>query len=70
MPRVAVLFTGGTISMRSDAGASGNVPTLRAEELLASVPGLDAIAAIEPIDWGRSARSWESSSLGPRLTAW
>ncbi len=52
MPRVAVLFTGGTISMRSDAGASGNVPTLRAEELLASVPGLDAIAAIEPIDWG------------------
>ena len=52
MARVAVVFTGGTISMRSDAGASGNVPTLRADDLLASVPGLDAIADIEPIDWG------------------
>jgi len=52
MARVAVVFTGGTISMRHDPAASGNVPTLRAEELLASVPGLDAIADVEPIDWG------------------
>ncbi len=52
MARVAVVFTGGTISMRSDAGSSGNVPTLRGDDLLASVPGLDAIADIEPIDWG------------------
>jgi L-asparaginase len=50
--RVAVVFTGGTISMRSRAGSSGNVPTLRGEDLLASVPGLDRIADIEPIDWG------------------
>ncbi len=52
MARVAVVFTGGTISMRHDPAASGNVPSLRAEELLASVPGLDAIADVEPIDWG------------------
>ena len=49
-PRVAVVFTGGTISMR--ASDAGNVPVLRGEELLATVPGLDAIAEVEPIDWG------------------
>lgn len=52
MSRVAVVFTGGTISMRSVAAGAGNVPTLRAHELIASVPGLDAIASVEPIDWG------------------
>ena len=52
MPRVAVIFTGGTIAMRSADGPAANVPTLHADELLASVPGLDAIADVEPIDWG------------------
>jgi L-asparaginase len=52
MPRIAVIFTGGTIAMRRDPGAGGNLPTLRGEELLASVPGLEAIAEIEPLDWG------------------
>jgi L-asparaginase len=51
MPRVAILFTGGTISMRQD-GEGGNRPTLRGDDLLASVPGLDAIGEVEPIDWG------------------
>lgn len=50
MARVVVVFTGGTISMR--ASDAGNVPVLRGEELLASVGGLDAIAEVEPIDWG------------------
>jgi L-asparaginase len=50
MPRVAVVFTGGTISMR--ASDAGNVPVLRGEELLATVPGLADVAEIEPIDWG------------------
>ncbi|HEX5038718.1 MAG TPA: asparaginase [Candidatus Limnocylindria bacterium] len=50
MRRVAVIFTGGTIAMRSSG--SGNVPTLRGAELLASVEGLARIADIEPIDWG------------------
>ena len=52
MPRIAVIFTGGTIAMRRDRGTGGNLPKLRAAELLATVPGLDAIAEIEPIDWG------------------
>ena len=52
MPRVAVIFTGGTIAMRSDPESSGNVPTLRGDDLLATVPELAEIAEIEPIDWG------------------
>jgi L-asparaginase len=51
-PLIAIIFTGGTIAMRRDPGSGGNLPTLRGEDLLASVPGLDAIAEIEPIDWG------------------
>jgi L-asparaginase len=52
MARVAVVFTGGTISMRHDPAAAGQVPTLRGAELLASVPRLDEVADVEPIDWG------------------
>ena len=52
MARVAIVFTGGTISMRHDPAAAGNVPTMRGEELLASVPGLAEMAELEPIDWG------------------
>lgn len=50
-PRVAVVFTGGTIAMR-DSDGGGNRPSLGAAALLASVPGLDAVAEVEPIDWG------------------
>jgi L-asparaginase len=49
-PRVAAIFTGGTISMRSSD--SGNVPVLRGDDLLATVPGLGAVADVEPSDWG------------------
>ena len=51
-PRVAVIFTGGTIAMRHDPDAGGNVPTLGADTLLASVPDLDDIAEIVPVEWG------------------
>jgi len=52
MARVLVIFTGGTISMRHEPGSTGNRPTMRGAELLASVPGLAEVADIEPIDWG------------------
>ena len=52
MSRVAVIFTGGTISMRHEPGSTGNRPTMRGQELLASVSGLAAVAEVEPIDWG------------------
>jgi L-asparaginase len=48
--RIAVVFTGGTISMRSSG--AGNVPVLRGADLLATVPGLSELPDVEPIDWG------------------
>lgn len=51
MRRVAVIFTGGTISMRASVDG-GNVPVLRGDDLLATVSGLERIADVEPIDWG------------------
>ena len=57
MPRVAIVFTGGTISMRHDPVAGGNVPALSGAEILATVPGLDAIADIVPIDRGLTPAS-------------
>lgn len=52
MPRVAVVFTGGTISMRRDPVAGGNVPILTGEGILAATAGLDAIAEVVAIDRG------------------
>src|SRR5215211_4632493 len=57
MPRVAVLFTGGTISMRHDPAAGGNVPVLGGEALLATVPGLDEIAQVVAVDHGLTPAS-------------
>ena len=52
MPRVAVVFTGGTISMRHDPAAGGPVPVLRGADILARTGGLEAIADVEAVDWG------------------
>ena len=57
MPRVAIIFTGGTISMRHDAAAGGNVPTLTGEDLLATVPDLADVADVVPIDLGLTPAS-------------
>ena len=57
MPRVAIIFTGGTISMRHDAAAGGNVPTLTGEDLLATVPALADVADLLPIDLGLTPAS-------------
>src|SRR5215475_11851792 len=51
--RVAIYFTGGTISMRYDPQIGGAVPILSGKEIVASVPGLDSIADYEIIDFGR-----------------
>ena len=44
MSRVAVIFTGGTISMVADAGAGGKIPTLDGAAILARAPGIGKIA--------------------------
>ena len=51
LPRIVIVFTGGTIAMRA-AAAGGNVPAMRGEELLTLVPDLARIVDAEPIDWG------------------
>jgi L-asparaginase len=57
MARVAVVFTGGTISNVFDPVAGGNVPVLDAAAILARTPGLDAIADVVAIDRGRTSAS-------------
>jgi len=54
---VAVIFTGGTISMTVDPVAGGAVPTLAGAELLGCVPGLDELAEIVTVDRGRTPAS-------------
>jgi L-asparaginase len=57
MARVAVVFTGGTISMTADPVAGGNIPTLDPAALLARVPGIGDLADIRVIDRGRTPAS-------------
>jgi L-asparaginase len=57
MPRVAVVFTGGTISMGFDPVAGGNVPSLDGAAILARTPGLEEYADVVPIDRGLTPAS-------------
>jgi L-asparaginase len=50
--RVVVVFTGGTISMLVDPATGAAAPALDGAAILARTPGLDAIAQVEPVDWG------------------
>jgi L-asparaginase len=52
MPRVAIVFTGGTISMQDDPVTGGPVPVLHGADILARTGGLEAIADVEAVDWG------------------
>jgi L-asparaginase len=51
------VFTGGTISMRHDPAAGGNVPALDGAAILTRTPGLDTIADVRPIDHGLTPAS-------------
>ena len=57
MPRVAVVFTGGTISMGFDPIAGGNVPSLDGVAILARTPGLERLADVVAIDRGLTPAS-------------
>jgi L-asparaginase len=52
LSRVAVIFTGGTISMEPDPDAGGFRPVLDGAHILARAPEAAQIADLEPIDWG------------------
>lgn len=52
-PKVAIVFTGGTISMKVDREFGGVVPKLSASEILDTVQSIHEKAIIEPIEFGR-----------------
>lgn len=51
MKKVAVVFNGGTISMKVDPRLHAAVPTLRGEEIMALVTGIEGFAKIEPFNF-------------------
>jgi L-asparaginase len=53
LPTVAIVFTGGTISMKHDADFGGVVPALSAEEILRQTPSIYESASVESIEFGR-----------------
>jgi L-asparaginase len=64
LKRIAVVFTGGTISMVVDPEAGGAVPALDGAAILARTPGLDRIAEVVAIDRGRKPAShWTFDEL-------
>jgi L-asparaginase len=63
---VAIVFTGGTISMRHDSAARGAVPSLGADEIMAAAHGIREVAELRAHEWGRHPgphmsmeREWE-----------
>jgi len=50
-PLVSMITTGGTIAMRPDPKARGNVPRLKGKELLALVPGIGKVSRIRLVDF-------------------
>ena len=50
---IAMVFTGGTISMRVDPVAGGAVPALDARDILAAARGIGDVADVRVEDWGR-----------------
>lgn len=53
MRLIAMVFTGGTISMRFDADAGGAVPALGAQEILRAATGIEETARLQVEEWGR-----------------
>jgi L-asparaginase len=51
--RLAIIFTGGTISMKYDTAIGAAVPALSGHEILNLVQGVDEVANVEVIEFGR-----------------
>lgn len=52
MKKVAVIFTGGTISMKVDERLHAAIPALSGHEIMAKVTGIEKMAEIEAIHYG------------------
>ncbi|HEU0078484.1 MAG TPA: asparaginase domain-containing protein, partial [Longimicrobiaceae bacterium] len=53
LPRILLLATGGTISMKVDRERGGAVPTLTGQEIMESLPGVEELASVEVREFGR-----------------
>lgn len=63
MPRIAVITTGGTISMRYDAALGGAVPAISGAQLLEMVPRILDFASVELLEFSNVP----SCHLTPRM---
>ncbi|MBI5280550.1 MAG: asparaginase [Candidatus Solibacter usitatus] len=70
MPRVLLVFTGGTIGMKIDPETGGAIPSLSGEELLEHDAALRELAELEVIEFGQypgphmtPGRMWEVSEV-------
>lgn len=52
-PKIAIIFTGGTISMKIDPKIAAAIPALSSNEILSMVTNVDKFADCEIIDFGR-----------------
>lgn len=52
-PKVAIIFTGGTISMSIDPRLGAAIPSLSNEEIMSLVTNIDKFAEIEPINFSK-----------------
>jgi len=50
-PKVAIIFTGGTISMTIDEKIGAAIPSLSGNQILSMVTNIDKLADIEPIEY-------------------
>jgi len=51
--KVAVIFTGGTISMKVDKRLAAAIPAMSSEEIMSMVTNIDKIAEVEIVSFGR-----------------
>lgn len=54
---IALVFTGGTISMRFNAAAGGVVPSSGVEDTLEAAHGIREVATLQPEEFGRVVAS-------------
>lgn len=52
MPKIAIIFTGGTISMKIDTDLGAAVPALQGQDIISGVTGLDQIAEVVVHNFG------------------
>lgn len=52
MKNIIIIFTGGTISMKTDENSNAAVPSMCSEDILKLTPGIDSIANIHCMDFG------------------